>query len=182
MIRTLGRLIAIITAVAFVIFLLLYLTTELLNGTIFWISFGVSATATIDLLVYEFLPPQIYHGIKNYYAAEISKSPTLQKIYEEALNMVSDCTLQEAIELLDLPTIPIKSVFYRYYYEFYQSLDGLAMLYTQKKCWLTGKLKHPHDSEMLGCFDILSLVDEEVLTAAPWLLYLEIATHAPRSL
>ena len=177
MIRTLGRLIAFITAGAFIIFLLLYLTTELLSETIFWISFGVSAAATIGLLVYELLPLRTYRSIKNYYAAEISKSPALQEIYEKALNMVADCTLQDAIVILDLPIIPIKSVFYRYYYELYQSLDGLAMLYTQKQCWLTGELKHLYDAEILQQYDILSTADEEVLTIAPWLLSLRVTTH-----
>ena len=170
MIRTLGRLLALITAGAFAIFLLLYLTTALMSGTILGISFGISATAIIGLIIYELLPLRTYRGIKDYYAAEISKSPALQRIYEEALHKVGDCDLREAIKILDLPTIPIKSTFYRFYYELYQSLDGLAMLYVQKQCWLTGELQHSHDSEMLGCFDILNSADEEVLTATPWLI------------
>ena len=120
-------------------------------------------------------------AINGFYETQIRDSPAAKAFYDEALTIIKDKyptpeqqNIENCAALLGLPMIDEKSVFYDYYRPLYDDIEGLTILYAQKKSWLTGEIHNYCDREIVKKYDNLSASDEAMLTRFPWLISLDL--------
>ena len=118
-------------------------------------------------------------AIRNFYNIQLNNSPTAQDFYDEALLIIKEKypnpeqqIIQDCATLLDIPIIDGKSAFNKYYKVLYDDIEGIAILYAQKKSWLTGEFRNYCDDEIVKKYNHLSDNDETMLTRFPWLVSL----------
>ena len=122
-------------------------------------------------------------AIKRFYEFQLKNSPAVQLLYNEALMIIKENypseaqrTIPACAAVLDLPPPGDKSIFRNYYRGLYNSIEGLATLYTQKKLWPSRDLYNYCDKEIVLKYDNMSLKDEAMLTKYPWLISLSLTT------
>ena len=176
---------AVVLIMIFIIAMILFTTSgySMDADTALPIATVITTIVLIGIFIYSrfknIVLPRKRKAIKGFYEIQLKASPAAKAFCNEALLMIKDKypdpahrTIANCAAILELPMLDEKSVFYHYYQDLYDNVEGLAILYAQKKSWLTGELYNYCDREIVSKYDNLSLNDEAMLTQFPWLISL----------